>query len=277
MQESHNKQKKIALINDFTGFGRCSISVALPIISALKVQCCPLPTSVFSNHTGFSSYFMEDFTKSMERYADEWKKLGLCFSGISTGFLGSAEQIRIVDRFISDFRDDHTIVIMDPVMGDQGTPYATYTNEMCRKMRDLIHHADILTPNLTEACILTDTPYRPDMKAAKALVLAERLSAQGPSKVVISGLSQKSYICNLCYEKGKSPFLVKTKRIGTERCGTGDIFSAIISADAVNEVPFKDSVQKASIFIKKCVQRSIDLDIPLTDGVCFEEFLHTLH
>ena len=276
MNQTHNHQKKIAIINDFTGFGRCSITVALPIISTLKVQCCPLPTSVFSNHTGYPSFFMEDFTPNMDAYASEWKKLDLHFSGISTGFLGSADQIDIVSRFIADFRDEETIVIIDSVMGDCGVTYATYTEEMCRKMKQLIRHADILTPNLTEACILTDTPYRPDITITESVRIAEKLSAQGPSKVVITGISQKSFLCNLCYEKGQEPAIIKVKKVGTERCGTGDIFSAIISADAVNGVPLKDSVRKASLFIKKCIRRSIELDIPLTDGVCFEEVLHTL-
>jgi pyridoxine kinase len=276
MASTHNHQKKIALINDFTGFGRCSIAVALPIISTLKVQCCPLPTSIFSNHTGFSSFFMEDFTPHMEQYADEWKKLDLHFSGISTGFLGSADQIRIVRDFIENFKESDTIVIIDPVMGDYGKVYSTYTDEMCSKMKELVCHADILTPNLTEACILTDTPYREDMKVSEVIPMAEALLAQGPSKVVITGLSQKSYVCNLCCEKGKEPSLVKTKRVGTQRSGTGDIFSAIIAADAVNGIPFEISVKRASSFIKKCIASSIALDIPLTDGVCFEEVLHTL-
>ena len=117
---SHNHQKKIAVINDISGFGRCSIAVSLPIISMLKVQCCPLPTSIFSNHTGFPSFFFEDFTKNMEPYMEEWKKLDLKFNGISTGFLGSAKQIRIVQEFISEFKSKDTLVIVDPVMGDYG-------------------------------------------------------------------------------------------------------------------------------------------------------------
>ena len=149
---------KIAVINDISGFGRCSIAVSLPIISMLKVQCCPLPTSIFSNHTGFPSFFFEDFTKNMEPYMEEWKKLDLKFNGISTGFLGSAEQIRIVQEFISEFKSKDTLVIVDPVMGDYGKTYSTYTEEMCQRMKQLACKADILTPNLTEACILTDTP-----------------------------------------------------------------------------------------------------------------------
>lgn len=274
---SHNHQKKIAVINDMSGFGRCSIAVALPIISQLKIQCCPLPTSIFSNHTGFPSFFFEDFTTHMEAYIDEWKKLDLSFAGITTGFLGSADQIRIVSDFILHFKSEETIVIIDPVMGDYGKPYPTYTQDMCARMKELIHHADILTPNLTESCILTDTPYKNHWKVAEVIELAKELSKQGPQKVVITGIPQKSYVCNLCYEKGGEPTMIKTQKIGTERSGTGDIFSSIISADAVNGVPFQASVKKASHFIKRCILKSIELDIPLTDGVCFEEVLHTLH
>ena len=272
----HNNQKKIALINDYSGFGRCSVAAALPIISVLKVQCCPIPTSIFSNHTGFKSFFMEDFTDNMQAYIDEWKKLSLEFSGICTGFLGSARQIDIVHNFIRDFKTKDTIVIIDPVMGDYGKIYKTYTDDMCRRMKELIKYADILTPNLTEACILTDTPYKDKWKTAEVVEIIEKLSAMGPEKVVITGIAQKSFVCNLCYKKGLEPIMLKTHRIGTERSGTGDVFSAIIAADAVNGVPFRDSVKKASNFIKLCIERSIELGIPVTDGVAFEEVLYKL-
>ena len=147
---SHNNQKKIALINDFTGFGRCSIAVELPVISMLRVQCCPVPTSVFSNHTGFESFYFDDYTDRMRRYVAEWKKLELKFNGICSGFLGSAEQISIVREFINEFNSEGTVVVVDPVMGDYGKIYSTYTDEMCRLMKELVALADIITPNLTE-------------------------------------------------------------------------------------------------------------------------------
>ncbi len=272
----HNNQKKIAVINDYSGFGRCSLAVELPIISALKVQCCPLPTSIFSNHTGFESFYMEDFTEKMLPYMKEWKKLDLAFSGISTGFLGSAKQIDIVRCFIEKFKSKDTIVIIDPVMGDYGNIYTTYTKDMCTRMKELVHYADILTPNLTEACILTDTPYKDKFKMSEITDIAKALSDDGPSKVVITGISQKSFICNLCYEKGLPPVVVKSHKIGCERSGTGDVFAAIISADAVNGVDFSVSVKKASRFIKKCIEKSVQMGIPSTDGVAFEELLCTL-
>ncbi|CDD51115.1 pyridoxal/pyridoxine/pyridoxamine kinase [Firmicutes bacterium CAG:308] len=273
---SHNNQKKIAVINDFSGFGRCSIAVALPIISTLKIQCCPLPTSIFSNHTGFDSFFFDDYTDKMPLYINEWKKLGLQFDGITSGFLGSKKQIEIVTQFFKDFKTKENIIIVDPVMGDYGKIYATYTKEMCEEMKKLVQYADIITPNITELCILTNTPYQEKWKISELEKMTEELAEKGPEKIVVTGIVQKEFIANFCYEKGKSPKILRCHRVGTQRSGTGDVFSSIIAADAVNQVPFDKSVKKASNFIKKCILKSIEMDIPVTDGVCFEELLQTL-
>lgn len=273
---NHNKQKKLALINDLSGFGRCSIAVELPVISHMKVQCCPVPTSVFSNHTGFDSFYCRDFTDDMVPFIEEWKKLNLKFNGICTGFLGSARQIEIVRNFLENFKTKDTIAVIDPVMGDYGKPYKTYTEGMCQLMKELLPYADIITPNLTEACILTNTPYKEHWKLKELQELSERLSEKGPEKVVITGIQQGSYVANYCRQNGKAPSVIKTHRVGTSRSGTGDIFTSIVAADAVNGVEFYESVRKASHFVKKCIIRSIEMDIPLTDGVCFEEILYQL-
>lgn len=273
---SHNNQKKIAVINDFSGFGRCSIAVALPILSVMKVQCCPLPTSIFSNHTGFPSYFFEDYTSRMIPYMEEWKKLDLHFNGICSGFLGSKEQIEIVKKFFKEFKTAETQIIVDPVMGDYGKPYPTYTEEMCSEMKKLVEYADILTPNVTEACVLTDTPYKEKWKIEEIQKMAEKIHAMGPKKIAITGIVQGGFIANFCYEEGQQPKVLRTHKEGTQRSGTGDIFASIIAADAINGVSFYKSVKKASDFIKKCIIRSQELDIPLTDGVCFEEVLGKL-
>lgn len=273
---THNNQKKIAAINDYSGFGRCSIAVELPIISALKVQCCPVPTSILSNHTGFESFFFKDFTDSMQEYINEWKKLDLHFDGICSGFLGSHRQIAIVEGFFESFKTNDNKIIIDPVMGDYGKIYPTYTKETCQEMKKLIKYADIITPNLTEACILTDEEYNVLCSNQDLLRIARKLSDMGPEKIVITGIQRGQFIANYCYEKGKEGYMIKTMKVGTQRSGTGDIFAAIIAADAVNGVNFHESVRKASSFIKKCILKSIELDIPVTDGVCFEELLTTL-
>lgn len=274
--QTQGKQKKIAVINDMSGYGRCSIAVSLPVISRLKVQCCVVPTAVFSNHTAYPNYFFDDYTERMPEYIRNWELLGLSFSGIYSGFLGSGEQIGIVRDFIETFREPDTLVIVDPVMGDHGEPYATYTEEMCREMKGLVRFADILTPNLTEACILTDTPYKETWRKKEIAQMTKSLMEQGPEKVVITGIAQGGYIANYVCEKGKPGKFLRTVRVGTQRCGTGDLFASIIAADAVNGVDFAASVKKASGFVKKSIEKAIEMEIPVTDGVPFEEILDKL-
>lgn len=274
---SHNHQKKIAVINDLSGFGRCSIAVALPLISHLGIQCCPLPTAIFSNHTGFESFYVKDFTDSMSSYMAEWKKLDLEFEGILTGFLGSVYQIELVEQFLTEFTTQRTTVIVDPVMGDYGKLYATYTEELCQGIGRLVQYADILTPNVTEACILTGTPYQEHFSEAELLELAKKLCDRGPEKVVITGVSRGSFLENYCYERDYGSSVQRILRIAPQRSGTGDVFASIVAAGAVRGVPFSKSVRTAAGFIRACLKRSSELEIPTTDGVCFEEVIRQLH
>lgn len=279
--ETVSYQNRIAIINDFTGFGRCSLTVEIPVISSLGVECCPLPTSILSNHTAFSSWFLDDYTEKMLPYMEEWEKLGVAFDGILTGFLSSERQIAIVRQMIEKFpeRNGHkTFVIVDPIMGDHGKRYATYTEEMCRQIRQLVEVADMITPNLTEACILTGTPYKESGWTLQELSkVATQLCEMGVKQVVISGIAMGQFIGNILCEKGKGEIkLFRSKRVGIERCGTGDIFSSILAADAVNGVKLEDSVKKAMKFIKECIILTEQLSIPETNGVCFESLLKKL-
>lgn len=274
-------QKKIAVINDIAGYGRCAMTVLLPIISYMGVQACPLPTSIFSSNTAFPHFFKDDYTDRMEAYIESWKKLGLSFDGIATGYLGSVRQIDIVKRFVREFSKEETLVIVDPVMGDHGRLYSAYTAELCTELRKLVALADIITPNLTEACHLVGVPYRESgWKKKELYAMAERLAAMGPSQVVITGILQGEYIANYVYEKRglEAPVtrFIRVQKAGTERCSTGDVFAAIIAADAVNGVPFDKSVKKASGFVKQCIQTALELETPAPDGVPFEEVLYRL-
>ena len=181
-----------------------------------------------------------------------------------------------MEHFLSLFQTKDNITIIDPVMGDYGKMYPTYTQETCEEMKKLVTHADILTPNLTEGCILSGMAYHESWTKKELTHMAELLAEKGPEKIVITGIQQGKYVANFCYEMGQEGYFIKTEKAGTSRSGTGDIFSAIIAADAVNGVDFHDSVKKASAFIKKCILKSMEMDIPLTDGVCFEELLTTL-
>lgn len=277
----HNRQKKIAVVNDFSGFGRCSIAVSLPIISAMGIQCCPIPTAVFSDHTGFDSYYRVDFTGHMRRYISEWAKLGLKFSGIATGFLGSEEQIEIVADFLQAFSDRDTCVLIDPVMGDYGKLYHGYSEKLAQKMHRLLPYANILTPNLTEACILTKTDYREDMTVRELRRLCEKLEelcdSDNAVKIVISGLNrEEGYLENYVYSADTEPQLVMTPKIGENRSGTGDVFSSIIAGCAVRGMDFAESVWMASEFIGRCLVSTMEMGLPGTDGIAFEEHLFEL-
>ena len=195
---SNFTQKKIAIINDLAGYGKCALTVSIPIISSMGVASCPIPTSVFSNHTGYPSFYFKDLTSEMLPYMEQWKKLNFSFDGIISGYLGSEHQMDIVAGFIKDFKKENTIVVIDPIMGDHGKTYSAYTVNMCNRMKELIQYADVLTPNITEACILTDTPYKNSWHRKEIVEIAEKLSDVGPSKVVITGIGQKTYITNLC-------------------------------------------------------------------------------
>lgn len=269
--------KKLALINDLAGYGRCSLTEALPIISAMRVQACPVPTSLFSNHTGFPTHFMHDCTPYMPDYLDAWARLGIRFDGIYCGFLGSAGQVSIVEDYLRSCPG--TPFILDPVLGDHGRAYRTITEEHCRRMKSLLCRASIITPNITEACLLTDTPYRESgWDAGRLLLLARQLHAMGPERVVITGLREGEDYVNFISE-GTSCQQTNVNRAhsaGHSWHGTGDIFASIIAADALNAVPFPRSVEKAAFFVRTCIEASIRLGIPESDGVCFENFLGLL-
>ena len=281
--------KKIAIINDISGYGRCSISVIQPIVSHLGVQGCPVPTAIFSNHTGFPSFFRKDFTRYMQAYIDEWKKLDLRFDAIMTGFLGSAQQIGIVERFIHDFGGCPTgqsglhdegapLVLVDPVMGDNGHIYPTYTRKMCREMKKLLAYADIITPNITEACFLTDTPYREaGWKHAELAAMARQLQEMGARKLVITGIRMgDNFIGNaVCDEHGDMEFQ-RQMVVEQTRSGTGDVFASVLVADAVNGVEFAHSVKRASNFVRRCLIETGKTSAPLNTGIDFESQLHKL-
>lgn len=182
--------------------------------------------------------------------------------------------------FFKDFKRGETQIIIDPVMGDHGKAYRTYTPKMCEAMKGLVTYGNILTPNVTEACILTDTPYKETWTFEQLCAMAQSLSAMGPEKVVITGVPRGGFLGNFCYVRQADghgvSLLSKIKQTGRSRCGTGDLFASIIAADAVNGVPFAASVRKASKFIKACIVESEKREIPVTDGVCFEDLLYKL-
>ena len=274
--QDHNRQKKAAVINDFTDFGRCSLAVAAPILSAMKVQCCAVPTAIFTNHTGFEHFSWRDCTDRLDDYIRDWRATGLRFDAIASGFLGSARQVKFVRRFIDAFRTPKTLVVVDPVMGDYGKLYPTYDRNLAESMRELMSVADVLTPNLTEACVLANREYDPEIGDEGLEGLCSALAAPRSARIVVSGIRRGDTIFNCVYKRGSRIEMIGTKAVGPDRSGTGDVFSAVIVGDLVRGTDFADAVRHAADFVRHAMERTVEMDLPVTDGLAVEEVLGDL-
>ena len=268
-----NKQTSIAIVNDLSGFGRCSVTVALPILSSMGIRCGIVPTAILSNHTEYPDYTFFDFTPYMNDYLKTWKSLSFSFDGIYTGFLGSEHQLSLIRTMLEMFAFTNRII--DPVMGDHGVLYDSYTPSMCQAMKQLVSLSTLTTPNLTELCILTDTPYRTNFTEKEIFSMCNQLADSGAKQIVVTGIERNLEIGNAIYEDGKMSILF-TEKIEPLRPGTGDVFASILAGDNLHHTPLEDSVKKASYFIQSCLRTSAQLDIPINDGVCFELHLDQL-
>ena len=289
-QKGGDTVPRLAMINDIAGFGRCSTTVSLPVISVMKVQVCPVPTSVLSNHLGFPLCHFDDYTSHMRDYIKVWNELGLTFDGLYCGFLGNEEQIDIVREFVEMFRPP--LFLLDPVMGDHGRAYSSITETHIQKMKELLPLADIITPNITEACLLTGTPWKDGEWTMQELSgLCERLAdicqqesvSSGEASVgtvsgasiVITGIRQGDSLVNFLWDDGVYT-TVSTPIAGASRPGTGDIFASILAADAVRRETLLTSVQKAANFVGLCIAGSEKAGTPVQEGVVFEKYLAAL-
>ena len=270
---------RLAMINDIAGFGRCSTTVSLPVISVMKVQVCPVPTSVLSNHLGFPLCHFDDYTSHMRDYIKVWNELGLTFDGLYCGFLGNEEQIDIVREFVEMFRPP--LFLLDPVMGDHGRAYSSITETHVQKMKELLPLADIITPNITEACLLTGTPWKDGEWTMQELSgLCERLASlclkdSVSASIVITGIRQGDFLVNFLWDDGIYT-TVASPIAGASRPGTGDIFVSILAADAVRGETLLSSVQKAANFVGLCIAGSEKAGTPVQEGVVFEKYLAAL-
>ncbi len=277
--------KKIAAVNDISGFGKCSLAAAIPVISSLGVQCCPLVTGVFSNQTGYESFYCRDCTDDMLPTMREWKKLGAEFDGILTGFIANSKQGELIIKFINEFKTEKTVVAVDPIMGDDGEIYPCYNEESVKAIKALTKKADIITPNLTELCFLSGRDYFEVTKLTKEELLkaiAEMSAEESREKekiVITSGihLGEKE-IANGVYDKGEFS-IIRTPYYGGSFSGTGDILASFVTAQYVKGVPAKKAVEEAAEFISKAIEETIRETggkYNRTDGVHFERFLSEL-
>lgn len=270
-----NKIKKVATINDLSGVGRCSLTAAIPVLSTLGVQCCPYPTAVLSCHTGFKEFTFLDTTDEMLKYRKSWDNLNIDFECIYSGFLGSEKQIDIVLDFIKE--REEALIVIDPVMGDNGKVYSTFTKEMCNKMKKLVSIADIVTPNLTEACILTEEEYSENSNDEKILNIAKKISSMGPERVIITGIIRGNKVVNFAYDNvEKSFFKVESDFNNKSYSGTGDIFTSIVIGLILNGHSLNYSVEKATEFIYKTIEYTSKFNTDTREGIMFELFLKEL-
>lgn len=276
-----NAAPKVAAVHDLTGFGRCSLTVALPVLGAMGCQCCPVPTAYLSAHTGFPASERASFldmTGQLPRTAEHWGELGVALDAIYSGFLSSAEQIGLLGEFIGRFRQAGTLVLVDPVMGDHGRAYRTYTGEMCEKMKSLCDRADLITPNLTEAALLLDEPYCASPGPDQVRRTLERLSLEGKRSVVITGVSagegQVGAAC-LDRETGRTCIAMSRREEG-QYPGTGDLFASVLLGALLRGGELRSAAECAVEFVRRAVRRTLELGTPILEGVQFEGLLDAL-
>ena len=271
---------RVAAIHDMSGFGRCSLTVAMPILSAMGIQCCPLPTAFLSTHTGgFEGFTFLDMTDELPKVAAHWKSLHLDFQAIYSGFLGSERQIAIVEDFLREFRGADTAAVIDPVMGDHGAVYQTYTPAMCAGMARLAELADVITPNLTEAALLLGVPYEElPVGEAGCREIVERLSLDGRRSVVLTGASTAPELTGaMCFDaKTGRTEAVQTRRVPQEFHGTGDVFASVLTGALVQGASLPDAARQAVDFVRACAERTAKAGIPMREGVEFEPLLGLL-
>lgn len=279
--------KKIAVINDLSGFGRCSLTAAISVICAMGVQPCPLPTAILTAQTGYPSYYCDDYTEKMEYFRREWQKMGQTFDGIYTGFVASEGQVEQIFRFLNTFDTERTFLLVDPVLGDDGKTYDFFTTHLLEQMKKLVQRADIITPNLTELALLTDTPYEKlsenidhDTRITAITELAEQVSENGPSHVIVTGIrftdQQGVRQMGNLYITEEKRLLLAFPYIGGSYSGTGDLFASCIAAGVARGDNIPSIIQTAGDFLESALADSVKEHVPRNDGVNYEKFLHLL-
>lgn len=268
------RQKRVMAVHDISCFGKCSLTVALPILSAAGIETSVIPTAVLSTHTGgFTGYTYRDLTEDIPAIAGHWQSLGLKFDGIYTGFLGSFEQLRIVSELIRTFRGEDTLVCVDPAMADNGKLYASFRPDFPHGMAKLCAGADLIVPNFTEAAMMLEEPYRegPYEKADVEKTLRD-LSALGPRRVVLTGVwFGEGRVGCASFDAGTGEIgYALGERIPGSYHGTGDIFASALLGALMNGLPLPKAAQIAVDFTAGCIRRTFEAKTDVRFGVNFE-------
>lgn len=280
--------KKVALINDLSGFGKCSLTAAIPVISVMGIQACPCPTAVLTAQTGFGDFFCDDFTDRMDEFTDHWKRMDEFFDGIYSGYLASPSQIEKVIRFLDQFQDDNTLYLADPVMGDHGSFYGMVNSEFLDGMRRLTQRADVITPNLTELCFLANADYasvvshsQEESYIDEIKGLCEKLFSisEKPQTIIVTGIlrekDKKDYVGNLAVSQNQC-FYMETPYTGTGFSGTGDLFASVICGSLIKGLSVQEAVEKAAYFLQDAIEETAKEGISRNHGINFEKYLYRL-
>lgn len=297
---------KVAVLNDLAGFGRCSLTAAISVLSAMGVQPCPLPTAILSAQTGFESYFFQDLTEQMGKITEEWKKADAQFDGIVTGFMSGHRQIGEVNRFLDLFHKDGAFLLVDPVLGDNGKRFPIFDGVFQEEMKQLVRRADIVTPNVTELCLLTEFDYHLVQEAAETgdkealfAVVAEaagRLLDSGVSEVIVTGVlfdeakpdkagtdlktdpqaeTRQKKVANLTVTRERMTASISSF-IGTSYSGTGDLFASVVAGGKARGDCTEESVRLAGEMIERAIRDAVSLGISRKEGAEYEKYLWML-
>ncbi|MBE6564644.1 MAG: pyridoxamine kinase [Ruminococcaceae bacterium] len=270
-------QKQIIAVNDISCIGRCSLTVALPVLSAAGIHTALLPTSLLSTHTGgFTGFTFLDLTEEMKRVLAHWETLSLSFDAVYSGYLGSADQVEIVEQVMRDYPG---YLFVDPVMGDCGRYYTGFSDPFAKKMLSLCRKAHGIVPNVTEACMMLGEPYRePPFEQDYIDSILQKLAGETKADIVMTGVSfDKESVGCACLDRksGKTDFIMR-KTVEGYYHGTGDVFASSLLAALLNDIPLKDSAEIATDFTVASLSRTHAYGDDTRYGVAFEQEISSL-
>lgn len=264
--------KRVLTIQDISCLGKCSLTVALPLISATGNEAVILPTAVLSTHTMFKDFTYKDLSDQLDPITQHWKSQDVQFDAIYTGYLGSVEEIHHMEKIFNMFKTKDNIIFIDPVMADNGKLYPNFDMDYVKANTKLCGLADIIVPNITEACFMTDTEYKEEYDEAYIKDLLDKLAQLGSKIVVLTGVSLsegKTGIMGYDTEK-KEYFSYQNDAVGAKYHGTGDIFSSVAVGAYMNDLSIRDALAVAADYTALTIKKTLENPKKPWYGVDFE-------
>lgn len=269
-----SRSKRVVAIHDLSCFGRSSLTVVMPLFSKMGIQVCPLPTALLSTHGAYANGTFLDLTQQMSPIINHWSELNLEFDVIYTGFLGSGDQIDIVVDFINNFSSKSPLIVVDPVMGDEGSVYSIIDSKIISKMNKLLKVADIITPNTTEAFVLLNKPYKPKMDLDEAKVILRELSNLGPNIVVLTSIHNKideGRYTGVYDKKNDEFYFDSCEYFPVDFPGTGDAFTSIFIGALLKGYNLSEALSHSLNFIESALKITLEIGIDKNDGINLEK------